>query len=162
MRFIQYALRLTRCLHTKKHADKTIKLWKVFDKAIKVVAETNTGPAQDGGPAFHTRTPKPMQHLKAPLRLPKLVHHDTITAAIPRKIYQNAHAYHINSISVNSDGETYLSADDLRVNLWNLGVSDQSFSTRPFFLAFGRAKKTQTHARSLQTLSILNRRTWRN
>lgn len=49
-------------------------------------------------------------------------------AAIPRKIYQNAHAYHINSISVNSDGETYLSADDLRINLWNLNVSDQSFS----------------------------------
>ncbi|KAJ1559349.1 protein phosphatase 2A regulatory subunit cdc55 [Nowakowskiella sp. JEL0078] len=49
-------------------------------------------------------------------------------AAIPRKIYQNAHAYHINSISVNSDGETYLSADDLRINLWNLNISDQSFN----------------------------------
>lgn len=39
-----------------------------------------------------------------------------------------AHAYHINSISVNSDGETYISADDLRINLWNLDISDQSFS----------------------------------
>jgi serine/threonine-protein phosphatase 2A regulatory subunit B len=39
-----------------------------------------------------------------------------------------AHTYHINSISINSDGETYISADDLRVNLWNLEVSDQSFS----------------------------------
>ena len=27
-----------------------------------------------------------------------------------------------------SDGETYISADDLRVNLWNLEVSDQSFN----------------------------------
>jgi serine/threonine-protein phosphatase 2A regulatory subunit B len=62
------------------------------------------------------------------LKLPKTVHHDTITAAIPRKIYQNAHGYHINSISVNSDGESYISADDLRINLWNLNISDQSFS----------------------------------
>ncbi|KAI3625684.1 hypothetical protein CBS9595_001045 [Malassezia furfur] len=61
------------------------------------------------------------------LRLPRLVYHDTIVAAVPRKIYANAHAYHINSLSVNSDGETYISADDLRINLWNLGISDKSF-----------------------------------
>lgn len=65
---------------------------------------------------------------KSALKLPKMIHHDSITAAIPRKIYQNAHGYHINSISVNSDQETYLSADDLRINLWNLDISDQSFS----------------------------------
>ena len=60
--------------------------------------------------------------------MPRLVYHDTIVAAVPRKIYANAHAYHINSLSVNSDGETYISADDLRINLWNLGISDQSFN----------------------------------
>ncbi|KAG9102953.1 protein phosphatase 2A regulatory subunit cdc55 [Ceratobasidium sp. 370] len=53
---------------------------------------------------------------------------DAVVAAIPRKVYANAHAYHINSISINSDGETYISADDLRVNLWNLGIHDQSFN----------------------------------
>lgn len=63
-----------------------------------------------------------------PLRLPRMTTHDSITAAVPRKVYANAHAYHINSISVNSDGETYISADDLRINLWNLDISDQSFS----------------------------------
>lgn len=83
-----------------------------------------------------------------PLRLPTLTHHDTIVAAVPRKVYANgnnssmfviniyadvykffvAHTYHINSISPNSDGETYISADDLRINLWNLDISDQSFS----------------------------------
>jgi serine/threonine-protein phosphatase 2A regulatory subunit B len=67
------------------------------------------------------------------LKLPKLIHHDTMIAAIPRKIYANAHAYHINSISVNSDGETFLSADDLRVNLWNLNIADQSFSALFFW-----------------------------
>ncbi|KAJ3117863.1 protein phosphatase 2A regulatory subunit cdc55 [Phlyctochytrium bullatum] len=98
--------------------DKTIKLWKVFEKSIKVVAENNL---PDGGNPNSNVT-------RSTLKLPKLIHHDTMIAAIPRKIYQNAHAYHINSISVNSDGETYLSADDLRINLWNLNISDQSFN----------------------------------
>ncbi|POW12498.1 hypothetical protein PSTT_04519, partial [Puccinia striiformis] len=62
------------------------------------------------------------------LKLPRMAFHDTIIAAVPRKVYANAHAYHINSISINSDGETYLSADDLRINLWNLSISDQSFN----------------------------------
>ncbi|GAA5812009.1 Protein phosphatase PP2A regulatory subunit B [Mucor flavus] len=62
------------------------------------------------------------------LSMPKISHQDSIVAAIPRRIYANAHAYHINSISINSDGETYISADDLRVNLWNLDISDQSFN----------------------------------
>ena len=53
---------------------------------------------------------------------------DNIIAAVPRKVYSNAHAYHIHSISVNSDQETYISADDLRINLWNLDISDRSFS----------------------------------
>ncbi|OAD69504.1 hypothetical protein PHYBLDRAFT_178043 [Phycomyces blakesleeanus NRRL 1555(-)] len=94
--------------------DKTIKLWKVFEKSLKVVAENNLG---DG--------PQPVS---SGLRVPKLAHRDTIVAAVPRKVYANAHAYHINSISINSDSETYISADDLRINLWNLDISDQSFN----------------------------------
>lgn len=62
------------------------------------------------------------------LRMPRMSHHDTIIASVPRRTYANAHQYHINSISVNSDGETYISADDLRINLWNLGIQDQSFN----------------------------------
>ena len=47
---------------------------------------------------------------------------------MPRRTYANAHAYHINSISVNSDGETFISSDDLRINLWNLNIQEQSFN----------------------------------
>ncbi|KAK9765726.1 protein phosphatase 2A regulatory subunit cdc55 [Basidiobolus ranarum] len=97
--------------------DKTIKLWKVFEKSLKVVSEKNL---TDG-------LPRPLLNTSS-LKLPKLTHHDTIVAAVPRKVYANAHAYHINSISINSDGETYLSGDDLRINLWNLNISDQSFN----------------------------------
>ncbi|CAH1417668.1 unnamed protein product [Lactuca virosa] len=45
-----------------------------------------------------------------------------------RSMYGHAHDYNINSISNNSDGETFISADDLRKNLWNLEVSDQCFN----------------------------------
>ena len=53
---------------------------------------------------------------------------ELMVEASPRRIFANAHTYHINSISVNSDAETYLSADDLRVNLWHLEITDQSFN----------------------------------
>lgn len=49
----------------------------------------------------------------------------------PRRVFSNGHTYHVNSISVNSDGETYLSADDLRINMWHLGITDRSFSILP-------------------------------
>ncbi|CEI65166.1 hypothetical protein ACHAPO_000929 [Fusarium lateritium] len=113
--------------------DKTIKLWKVFEKSLKVVAENNLshdvtpGSIAGGGGA---PKPLPAHQFKnaADLKLPRLTHHDTVVAAVPRRTYANAHAYHINSISVNSDGETFISSDDLRINLWNLNIQDQSFN----------------------------------
>lgn len=123
--------------------DKTIKLWKVFEKSLKVVAENNlshdltpgnitatSGAGSIGGSAGTSRpSPSGVQFTSAlDLKLPRLTHHDTVVAAVPRRTYANAHAYHINSISVNSDGETFISSDDLRINLWNLNIQDQSFN----------------------------------
>lgn len=63
------------------------------------------------------------------LILPKLSKpSEIVTSCFNKKCYSNAHAYHINSISLNSDGETFISSDDLRVNLWNLNVTDRAFS----------------------------------
>ncbi|RYP87955.1 hypothetical protein DL770_004693 [Monosporascus sp. CRB-9-2] len=114
--------------------DKTIKLWKVFEKSLKVVAENNLShdvtPATSTGAGGGAPRPIPQSHFKnaSDLKLPRLTHHDTVVAAVPRRTYANAHAYHINSISVNSDGETFISSDDLRINLWNLNIQDQSFN----------------------------------
>ena len=66
------------------------------------------------------------------LNVPVVEHKESTIAATPRKVFSNAHAYHINSISLNSDSETFISADDLRINLWNLEISDQSFSASLF------------------------------
>ncbi|EPS37254.1 hypothetical protein H072_9088 [Dactylellina haptotyla CBS 200.50] len=112
--------------------DKTIKLWKVFEKSLKVVAENNLSheqhPSGVGGTGPRPSYPHQQFTSAEALRLPRLTHHDTVVAAVPRRTYANAHAYHINSISVNSDGETFISSDDLRINLWNLNIQDQSFN----------------------------------
>ncbi|KAK9384119.1 hypothetical protein V1515DRAFT_589448, partial [Lipomyces mesembrius] len=71
--------------------DKTIKLWKIYEKSLKVVAEDNLSDTVGGRP------PNPISIEN--LRLPRMTLHDTIIAASPKKIYGNAHAYHINSIS---------------------------------------------------------------
>jgi len=62
------------------------------------------------------------------VKFPRIQTREVVVTAQARRVYANAHAYHINSISANSDGETYISSDDLRINLWNLAVSDQSFN----------------------------------
>lgn len=67
-------------------------------------------------------------------QVPILKPMDLMVEASPRRIFANAHTYHINSISVNSDHETYLSADDLRINLWHLEITDRSFSILFFVL----------------------------
>lgn len=99
--------------------DKTIKLWKVMERQVKLVSENNLNGA-DNLPSAKFSV--------SDLKLPKMTFHDKLILAQPKKIYSNAHAYHINSISVNSDQETYLSSDDLRINLWNLDIPDQLFN----------------------------------
>lgn len=61
-------------------------------------------------------------------KVPVLKPTDLMVEVRPRRIFANGHTYHVNSISVNSDGETYLSADDLRINMWHLDITDRSFS----------------------------------
>jgi len=62
------------------------------------------------------------------LQVPVLKPMDLMVEVTPRRIFANGHTYHVNSISVNSDCETYMSADDLRINLWHLAITDRSFS----------------------------------
>ncbi len=95
--------------------DKTVKLWKVFEKSLKA-------------PVADAQSITGSGNAKGALVIPKLQTKQTVVAAAPRRIFANAHAYHINSIALNSDGETFVSSDDLRINLWNLSISDQSFN----------------------------------
>lgn len=90
--------------------DKTIKLWKVQNRRIRADGVVD-GAAVGGG-----------------LRIPSANTLETRTESRAKRVFANAHTYHINSISVNCDDETFLSADDLRINLWNLSVNEASFN----------------------------------
>ena len=85
-------------------ADKTIKLWKVSERDKRAEGYNLK---EDNG---LLRDPNAINTLRVPVLKPM----ELMVEASPRRIFANAHTYHINSISVNSDGETYLSADDLR------------------------------------------------
>ncbi|OXB82536.1 UNVERIFIED_CONTAM: hypothetical protein H355_005791 [Colinus virginianus] len=98
--------------------DKTIKLWKISERDKR--AEGYNLKDEDG----RLRDPFKITALRVPILKPM----DLMVEASPRRIFANAHTYHINSISVNSDHETYLSADDLRINLWHLEITDRSFN----------------------------------
>ncbi|XP_008793192.1 serine/threonine protein phosphatase 2A 55 kDa regulatory subunit B beta isoform-like isoform X2 [Phoenix dactylifera] len=133
--------------------DKTIKLWKVQEKKVKRISEMNMDDSQvvgNGSVASSSATsPRaylpnggcserphnyPSSDFSFPpggfpsLHLPVVMCQETSPVARCRRIYAHAHDYHINSISNNSDGETFISADDLRINLWNLEISNQSFN----------------------------------
>lgn len=110
--------------------DKTIKLWKVYEKNIKLVNENNLSEGyglKQKNIIMGNGSMNSVLKLQS-LKLPVLTQHDKIIAATPKRAYGNAHTYHINSISPNSDQETFLSADDLRINLWNYDLPDQSFN----------------------------------
>uniref|UniRef100_A0A4W5QP33 Serine/threonine-protein phosphatase 2A 55 kDa regulatory subunit B n=1 Tax=Hucho hucho TaxID=62062 RepID=A0A4W5QP33_9TELE len=98
--------------------DKTIKLWKIGERDKR--AEGYNLKDEDG----RLRDPFRITSLRVPVLMPM----DLMVEASPRRVFANAHTYHINSISVNSDHQTYLSADDLRINLWHLEITDRSFN----------------------------------
>nr|XP_061800489.1 serine/threonine-protein phosphatase 2A 55 kDa regulatory subunit B alpha isoform-like [Nerophis lumbriciformis] len=98
--------------------DKTIKLWKISERDRR--PEGYNLKEEDG----RYKDPNTITSLQVPVLIPM----DLMVEASPRRVFANAHTYHINSISVNSDNETYLSADDLRINLWHLEITDRSFN----------------------------------
>uniref|UniRef100_A0A2P2MMU1 Serine/threonine-protein phosphatase 2A 55 kDa regulatory subunit B n=1 Tax=Rhizophora mucronata TaxID=61149 RepID=A0A2P2MMU1_RHIMU len=131
--------------------DKTIKFWKVQEKKVKKISDMNVGlgngstasssysnsskPYLANGGCLNKPSSLPSNDFAFPpggipsLHLPVVVtSNETSLVARCRRVYAHAHDYHINSISINSDGETFISADDLRINLWNLEISNQSFN----------------------------------
>ncbi|KAJ5079435.1 protein phosphatase pp2a regulatory subunit b [Anaeramoeba ignava] len=61
------------------------------------------------------------------IKFPRIEKKNPAIATNLSKSFQNGHIYNINSLSLNSDGETFLSADDLRINIWNLNDASQAF-----------------------------------
>ena len=112
--------------------DKTIKLWKIYGKKIKTISKMNLEPPMREGYAVRGgAAAQPAQQpidLNASLRLPLMTTCERVVTATPKRTYSNAHAYHINSIALNSDGESFISCDDLRINLWKFNISSSCFN----------------------------------
>ena len=98
--------------------DKTVKLWKISEKWRNFHGWNLLD--QDGRPKDQSTITE--------LKVPRRSTNDISIEAMPRRVFANAHTYHINSISVSSDDYTFLSADDLRVNIWHIETTDRSFS----------------------------------
>eukprot|EP00744_Colponema_vietnamica_P001715 GILI01002813.1.p1 GENE.GILI01002813.1~~GILI01002813.1.p1 ORF type:complete len:472 (+),score=75.06 GILI01002813.1:222-1637(+) len=112
---IRWCKRQSHGLYILSTNDKTVKLWKVYEKKIRTISDTNF---QNG---VRTRA-------VSSLSVPRVTACESVVHASARRVYANAHAYHINSISLSSDGEHFFSADDLRINLWNINISNQTFN----------------------------------
>lgn len=99
----------SRCLLTTN--DKVIKLWRVKERPSDSQTSNNS-----------SKTNSSLKHADSPFVL------GTRIESSCRKTFANAHTFNINSLSVNSDQETFLSSDELRINIWNLQYTDQSFN----------------------------------
>lgn len=138
--------------HTHTHTDKTIKLWKIHERKVREAAPHPGEPQQTPSPirrGFSSAMLSLIREEEQPppearpatagapagssssavLRIPQYRTTGSVATATLKRSYANAHAYHVNSLSVNADGQTFISADDLRINLWSLECHNQSFST---------------------------------
>jgi len=98
--------------------DKTIKLWKV-SAASSYAADA----VQSYNNNNHNNSIKSGGDCCSWLKLPKKTSSSSAAGPLNAKMkrcYKNAHSYHVNSLTVNSDGDSFASADDLRINIWNL------------------------------------------
>lgn len=97
--------------------DQTMKLWKVSERPLRLTEEERAEEARatPGGGA---------------LRLPpRTRREDWVPQASCKREFKHANGNtHIETVSMCSDGETFLSADPLSVNLWHLERSDLAFN----------------------------------
>lgn len=98
--------------------EKTIKLWRVKERKCLLVTENNATVARK----------LQSTDIRLPLILPRLSIRESMVMAQARRVYSSIHAYHLNSVSACADGEHFLSADDLRINLWNVGRPDEPYA----------------------------------
>lgn len=120
--------------------DKTVKLWKIRERNKRAFMPptgqdaTSIYSSSSGGSTslFNGDSVCVRDDVNGFIRsinIPVVKYMDRVEVeAVPKRVFANAHTYHINSISLNSDQETFMSADDLRINLWHIEITNQSFN----------------------------------
>lgn len=106
--------------------DKIVKLWKIFERCFVV---SNFNLRDDQGVLRNFED-------VILFRVFIFKFFELVVEVSFRRVYVNVYIYYINLILLNSDDEIYLLVDDLRINLWYLGINDQSYSIFFFYSNF--------------------------
>ena len=114
---IEWINRFYRGIFMLTTNDKKIKLWKLHSKEEKKLTNLNFEGSTKSGNT---------------LKIPKVKKGNKTVTAQHKKTFQHAHEFQINSLSLCSDNEHFLSADDLRINIWNLGITNEVYSVVDF------------------------------
>ncbi|KAG2652368.1 serine/threonine protein phosphatase 2A 55 kDa regulatory subunit B beta isoform-like isoform X3 [Panicum virgatum] len=133
---VRWCARPNRSLCMLATNDRTVKLWKVSEhKAPKEgdgeprrrASTAASLPLQE--PRSERATTKPRgSSADSADQIEKVGDVGDGYSAKCRRVFDRAHEFNVNSISNNCDGETFVSADDLRINLWHLEVTSQCFN----------------------------------
>uniref|UniRef100_M1CKV7 Serine/threonine-protein phosphatase 2A 55 kDa regulatory subunit B n=1 Tax=Solanum tuberosum TaxID=4113 RepID=M1CKV7_SOLTU len=140
---IRWCTKLDRSLFLLTANDRTIKLWKIKEQKVKKVKQMDinssvtsenslladrsymSGQSESSHVNGYSLEWTNKMNGTSSSHLADITNVDYTRS---RRVYANAHDFNINSISNNSDGETFLSGDDLRINVWNLEVRHQCFN----------------------------------
>ncbi|WVZ74582.1 hypothetical protein U9M48_022747 [Paspalum notatum var. saurae] len=110
--------------------DRTVKLWKVSEHRAPTKKWRGGRGLSLKEPYSERATNTPRSSSADPDERPEKLS-DVVGdgySAKCRRVFGRAHQFNIHSISTNCDGETFVSADDLRINLWHLEVTTQCFN----------------------------------
>jgi len=105
---LQWLPKMTSNNHLLTCNERFISLWKM---GIKKLNKIKMGDNEDGT-----------------VSIPTIETYDKAPFSTIYKLYENGHPYSIHSISINSDGETFISSDDLTINLWNFENTRECFN----------------------------------
>ncbi|VEL30661.1 unnamed protein product [Protopolystoma xenopodis] len=114
---------ISRLIRPFSLTERTIKLWRLSEVPVQEVSNMNF-PTQSGC------RKKVVIRSSSDIRVPAYSNEAqaTIVRMSNKHTYTRGHGFSITDIAPCADMEYFLSADPLRINLWNLHVHDESFN----------------------------------
>lgn len=111
---------------------KQIKLWKVTEKEQYKVQGWNIDPSATS--FYYTQARSPLNTTRGKpvvktLKVPKKIVTETTKMPTLRKMYaDDVHAYDVSTLSVMADKTSFLSGDNLRINLWDMNIETHAYN----------------------------------
>mmetsp|Transcript_15267 Transcript_15267/g.24810 ORF Transcript_15267/g.24810 Transcript_15267/m.24810 type:complete len:520 (-) Transcript_15267:1377-2936(-) len=98
--------------------ERVVKMWKICEKDVILPMGLNCN--DDGEPLIKNMNS---------LRVPTVEVIDSAVTAVPKREFSgNIHKFSIHSLCLNSDGESFLTADNLVVNQWNIERENSAYN----------------------------------